>query len=135
MTDTWWVEQDELDGDQKTVISLPLEGSYLIVGPPGCGKTNLLLLRGKYMALAGLSNILIIVFTRTLREFILAGGKEYGFSTSKVRTCRKWQQELLREYGVEVELPTEFEEQRSYLNELLEKLINEKKLSNIYDAI
>jgi len=135
MNDSWWVEQDELDDDQKAVISLPLEGSYLIVGPPGCGKTNLLLLRAKYMSLAGLSNLSVIVFTRTLREFLLAGGRQYSFSPSKIQTCRKWQQELLKQYGVQVEPPLDFEKQRLYFLEKIRELISTKRLANVYDAI
>lgn len=135
MTDSWWIDQDELDDDQKAVISLPLEGSYLIVGPPGCGKTNLLLLRAKYMSMAGLANLSVIVFTRTLREFLLAGGRQYSFSPSKIQTCRKWQQELLKQYGVPVEPPQDFEKQRMYFLEQIRNLISTKRLANVYDAI
>ena len=57
MDETWWRSPDQLDPDQQEIVSLPLEGSHLVVGPPGSGKTNLLLLRASYLARAGFPNI------------------------------------------------------------------------------
>ena len=93
MSETWWVGEDELDEDQKDVIALPLSGNHLITGPPGSGKTNLLLLRGNYMTLAGKPDIEVIVFSRTLQEFIASGAKRYAFPPDKVQTSRKWAQQ------------------------------------------
>jgi hypothetical protein len=45
----WWIGESELDDDQKAVIGLSAEGSHLVLGPPGSGKTNILLLRAKYL--------------------------------------------------------------------------------------
>lgn len=135
MNETWWVKPEELDEDQRAVISLPLEGSHLVTGPPGSGKTNLLLLRANYMTLAGQPNIMVVVFTRTLQEFIVAACHQYAFPASKVRTCRRWQQDFLREYGVKTEPPDDFDEQRQYFVDELGQLIEKKKLSNVYDAI
>jgi superfamily I DNA and RNA helicase len=50
MNETWWLGEDQLDDDQKKIIALKLKGSHVITGPPGSGKTNLLLLRAKYIA-------------------------------------------------------------------------------------
>ncbi len=55
MEETWWVEEGQLDDDQRKVAELKSKGSYLIKGPPGSGKTNLLLLRAKYLTLGGAS--------------------------------------------------------------------------------
>jgi superfamily I DNA and RNA helicase len=65
--DTWWRTPEELDADQQEIVSLPLEGSHLVVGPPGSGKTNLLLLRGAFLTRGGKPNIAIITFNRLLR--------------------------------------------------------------------
>ena len=61
------------------MISLAAEGNHLVLGPPGSGKTNILLLRANYLTLSGKPNIAIVVFTRTLSKFIASGGKEYDF--------------------------------------------------------
>lgn len=135
MSETWWVGEDELDDDQKDVIALSLSGSHLITGPPGSGKTNLLLLRGNYMTLAGKPDIAIIVFSRTLQEFIAAGAKGYAFPSDKVQTSRRWAQQLLFQYGVFTNPPEGFEEQRGYFLDQLQKLVTKRKLLHIYDAI
>lgn len=62
MSETWWISENELTPEQKQVILLPLEGSHLVLGPPGSGKTNLLLLRANYMVRAGHTNIAVVVF-------------------------------------------------------------------------
>ena len=72
MDDTWWRSADQLDTDQAELISLPLGGSHLIVGPPGSGKTNILLLRATYLTRAGQSNI------GHIRPTVEVGGKLNG---------------------------------------------------------
>jgi superfamily I DNA/RNA helicase len=135
MTETWWLSADELIDEQKTVISLPLDGSHLVLGPPGSGKTNLLLLRANYMVRAGHTNIAVIVFTRTLHDFMQSGGDQYTLPSGKLLTCRRWQQNLLYAYGVSGEVPSTFEAARQYFNHEITKLIEERQLSNVYDAI
>ena len=74
MNETWWVKQEQLDEGQKAVIDLPLDQSHLMVGRPGSGKTNLLLLRGSQLVRSNKPNVLILTFTRTLREFVASRG-------------------------------------------------------------
>jgi superfamily I DNA and RNA helicase len=100
MAGAWWIGESDLDDDQKDVISLSAEGNHLVLGPPGSGKTNILLLRANYLTLSGKPNIAIVVFTRTLRKFIASGGKEYAFPAEKIMTCNKWQRDVLHQYGV-----------------------------------
>ncbi|HEX7379931.1 MAG TPA: hypothetical protein VF278_22600, partial [Pirellulales bacterium] len=99
MSGTWWVGKNDLDADQRNIIRLLPDESALITGPPGCGKTNLLLLRANYLHLAGKRNLVVVVFTRSLREFIARGANQYDFPGSKIMTCRQWQLDLLRQYG------------------------------------
>jgi superfamily I DNA/RNA helicase len=140
MSQTWWSGIQELKEEQKKIISLPLEASHLILGPPGSGKTNLLLLRANYFARAGHPNILLLVFTRLLREFIVTGGQQYAFDVSKVKTYKRWQYDLLKEYGAMKSLPADIEDrpfdlQREELNLQIQQLITRKRLHNIYDAV
>ena len=97
--ETWWREIADLDDDQRQVIGLPSAGSYLVKGPPGSGKTNLLLLRANYLTNTMHSNLAIVVFNRTLREFIRAGSDRYDFDTNRVVTIRQLFSELLAEAG------------------------------------
>lgn len=135
MAGAWWIGENELDDDQKDVISLAAEGNHLVLGPPGSGKTNILLLRANYLASSGKPNIAIVVFTKTLRRFIASGGREYAFSDDKILTCNKWQRDVLHQYGVKINPPNDFMEQRQYLSKQLGQLAKTRNLSNIYDAI
>lgn len=137
MNDTWWVQPDQLDDDQRAIVPLPVNGSIAVVGPPGSGKTNLLLLRANYLYLAGLRNVLVLVFTKTLQEFLVVGSGTYSFSTDKVKTHIKWQMEFLRENGAKVEVDEglPFEERRTILNQMVWNLVEESKLCDIYDCI
>src|ERR1035437_7346647 len=135
MSEPWWVGEDELDEDQKDVIALPLTGNYLVTGPPGSGKTNLLLVRGNYMTLAGKPDIAIIVFSRTLQEFIATGAKGYAFPADKVQTSRRWAQKLLFQYGIFTNPPDGFEDQRDYFLDQVKTLVEKRKLLHVYDGI
>lgn len=71
---SWWVNKNQLDDDQLRLIEqLPIEGSYLILGPPGSGKTNVLLRRAQFLRAQGLPNIVVLTFTRALTEFLRTG--------------------------------------------------------------
>lgn len=132
--DTWWREIRDLDDDQRAVIGLEADGSYLIKGPPGSGKTNLLLLRANYLANTRHSNLSIVVFNRTLCEFIKSGGGRYDFDRHNVLTSRQFFTRLLKEAGGRHETTNDFKEDRSArLNALLEAL--PRKGSPIYDVI
>ena len=135
MNETWWVANRQLDDDQRQVVSLPLEESHLVVGPPGSGKTNLLVLRAKYLTIAKKPNFLIVVFTRALREFIAAGAEAYGVSSDKIVTSHYFFRNILYQYGVQVERTDDFAEQRRIFVERVSRVVHEKKLQNLYDAI
>jgi superfamily I DNA and RNA helicase len=70
---TWWRKLDELDEAQTTFIQLPSQGRLLLEGPPGSGKTNLLLLRAQFVAGTGDKNVLIVTYTNVLADFIRSG--------------------------------------------------------------
>lgn len=128
MADTsWWVDANELDDEQSDVISLPPDGSYLVVGPPGSGKTNLLLLRASYLVRAQRPNVVVLMFTRSLREFVVRGSSNYAFSEDKVRTILRWEQDLLRDHGIQVDRTGKtFDEIRREHAEQLIRVFNQK---------
>jgi superfamily I DNA and RNA helicase len=135
MKNTWWVGKEQLDGEQKPIIELPIDGHYLVVGPPGSGKTNLLLLRANYLTLAGYPNIAVVVFTRALREWIAAGAEQYQFRPDKIVTLIGWEYDLLRQYGERLSFGGSFLEQRSRGLAAIQELIERRGLEDIYDAI
>jgi superfamily I DNA/RNA helicase len=135
MDETWWRESKQLKEEQRSVIALPPDSSHLLTGPPGSGKTNLLLLRANYLYLAGHKNILVLVLTRTLQEFISAGGAKYKFPVDKVKTTRRWQLDFLREYNERIDLSGSFEEQRTRIVEKIAAIIKDKRVGQMYDTI
>jgi len=135
MDETWWRESNQLREEQRAVIALPADSSHVLTGPPGSGKTNLLLLRANYIYLAGHKNILVLVLTRTLQEFIAAGGAKYKFPVTKVKTTRKWQLDFLREYNESVDLSGSFEDQRARIVDKIAAIIQQKNLGHVYDTV
>lgn len=135
MKGAWWVGKDDLDDNQKAIITLPEDRSFAILGPPGSGKTNLLLLRANYLYLSGYRNLLIVVFTRSLRDFIALGAGGYDFPMDNVLTSRKWATRFLVEHGVKPPRHEDFNQQRQALLSAIQTLIEERKIENLYDAI
>ncbi len=135
MSKTWWLKLEDLNDEQGPIINLPIGKSYLITGPPGSGKTNLILLRANYLYLSGIQNIEVVVFTRTLQEFIASGGAHYDFPVQKVKTSKRFYTDLLHRYGIAVKAPAKFKEMREYLIGETNKLIKKNNLANIFEAI
>ena len=135
MNGTWWVGPNDLDEDQRNIISLPPDDSVLVTGPPGSGKTNLLLLRANHLYLAGQRNLAVVTFTQSLREFIASGAARYDFPDSKIMTCRGWQSDFLRQYGRSVTPSGDFETDREAFLSAMTDLTDQLKLANIFDAI
>jgi superfamily I DNA/RNA helicase len=88
---TWWRNPEDLDDAQRTFIQLPPQGRFLLDGPPGSGKTNLLLLRAQFAAGSGERNVLIVTYTNVLADFIRSGAALKDLvSPSQVRTFHSW---------------------------------------------
>jgi superfamily I DNA/RNA helicase len=90
----WWARREQLDEHQVALIeNLPLREKCLILGPPGSGKTNVLLRRAQFVRGQDMPNVLVLTFTRPLAEFIktgcLDGGREI-FPKSCVMTIESW---------------------------------------------
>jgi superfamily I DNA/RNA helicase len=135
VNDTWWVKQKQLDDDQKRVFTLPMNQDHLIQGPPGSGKTNLLLLRAKQLAGSGHPDVIIVVHTRTLQEFIRAGAAGYGLSGEKVVTFRKLALDLLYRNGASISLPNDFDKARTALVDALQAQLAEGRLNQEYSCV
>lgn len=134
---TWWTTVTDLDQYQRAIIELPPDGDFLICGPPGSGKTNLLALRARYLIRYDRPNVVILTFTRGLREFLCTGVHNYNLPEDKVQTHVSWGTQLLNEYGIYInreEFPR-FSEFRSALIAQLTRLVEERGIRNLYNCI
>jgi superfamily I DNA/RNA helicase len=135
MGSTWWTKPEELDKQQQKVISLVPEGKHLVLGPAGCGKTNLLLLRAAYLHKLKISNVAVFTFGRVLREFLAAGSSNYPFSADKIQTYVRWGATLLKENGMSFDDKGDFEHVRAKLFDSLNVLATKNLPQNVFDCI
>ncbi|MGB8417686.1 hypothetical protein [Paraburkholderia sp.] len=99
MTDTWWKDEDELVPEQAKLLDIDEDRNLLIKGPPGSGKTNLLLLRANQLYLGERPNLHIVVFGSLLKQFIQLGGAQYAFPSEKIITHTRLFTDILRAEG------------------------------------
>lgn len=101
MKGSWWVREQDLNDEQKAAVdSIPIGDSYFIVGAPGSGKTNVLLLRSKYLRAKGVTRIRFVTFTSTLRNYVRLGGEQYKLNSQEIVTMAQLFTELLSDNGV-----------------------------------
>lgn len=133
MSSMFWIPTDKLDEQQREATqTIPESTSFLLKGPAGSGKTNILLLRAKLLTLKKRTNFKIIVFTASLRDFVEEGCRHYGIDPSSAVTQMRFFQDVLREYSVEFELTKDFVTDRTMLAGKILALIEEKNISNSY---
>ena len=139
MKSSWWRSRDELDEDQQNFITLPAKGRYALIGPPGSGKTNLLLLRAQYTAGIGERNILILTYTRALSDFIKSGINSLGLiNADQIKTFHSWACSHILEHLGERAIPkgTDFDDEgRTQILEMLLEANNKLPGKRIYSAI
>jgi len=138
MNETWWINSGQLDDDQKQVLKVDHKESLLIKGPPGSGKTNILLLRANYVR-ATSPRILFITFTRTLAEFIKSGpsiGRPDQIKSDEIKTFMGWGISFLRDAGVDFQNTAgSFKQKRKALIEELEEYIARRNPGKMYDSV
>ena len=85
----WLPSFRNLSDEQIAVINDAFEGSSLIYGPAGSGKTAIALYRAKSLLDQGKS-VKIFVFTKVLLNFILAAANELGIPPGSTQSFYSW---------------------------------------------
>lgn len=137
MDETWWVNPDDLDPRQKEVVLTDAETKLLVVGPPGSGKTNILVLRANYVRDSS-PRILFLTFTRTLAEFLKAGpnvGRADQLHADEIKTFMSWATGLIANYGAEVPEEGSFNDIRRSVVDALQRVVDANGLRGMYDAV
>lgn len=136
MSEIFWVNEKSLDDDQaQAVREIGIDESFILRGPAGSGKTNILLLRAKWLILKKKSHLKIIVFTRSLRDFISEGCAQYGIPADCAITGMQFIRGFLDENMIQYELTKDFELDRAMLAGKAKSLIDSKNISAIFDAL
>jgi superfamily I DNA/RNA helicase len=135
MDDTWMIRPEQLDDDQRRIISLPRDGSHLILGPPGSGKTNLVVLRATRLLRSQAPDFVVLVFTRTLEEFIANCPTPYAIPRDRLKTCQRWAMQLVNSLGGSPSSSPDFMQQRVENCVILTGLVEDQGLAAMYDTI
>lgn len=136
MKSTWWKDEGDLVAEQVAILDIPPEKSILIKGPPGSGKTNLLLLRANYLALGDHPNLQVVVFGSLLKSFIRIGGVQYKFPADRVTTHARLFDGILRENGVGIDTKgMDLDVAREARAKGVEALIKSGKIGKLFDAL
>lgn len=139
MDTSWWRTAEDLDKAQKAFVMLPPSGKHLLQGPPGSGKTNMLLLRAQFIAGSGFKNVLVISFTKALAGFMKSGVERKGIiQKEQVRTFHSWAAEYILEHLGErlIDKGSDFDEAaRARTIELLRKASTKAASTSPYDGI
>lgn len=98
MDGSWWKDKKDLDETQVAFIDLPADGKYLLIGPAGSGKTNLLLLRGKFLVGCGMPNVTFLTYTNNLSDFIKTGAGT-KLPPEQITTFHKWVWQYVRQHA------------------------------------
>jgi len=138
MEGSWWRARNELDDDQEAVIKLPADGRFFIVGPPGCGKTNLLVLRAAFLAKAKYKDLALLTYTNSLVNFIRSGVPA-PIESHQVHTHIGWLRSIVfprlrKEVVAEIKGIDDIVAQRERLAEEFLKLSDNEDVGNVLQA-
>src|SRR6266436_5046673 len=133
MSKIWWKKSTDLDEDQKRVLNLSPDGKHLVTGPPGSGKSNLLLLRAKYLLSMGKQDFRVLAFNQTLVRFLRAGK---GVPDDKIVTALSWLEKQLWDLeGRKIDEPTLEKKRHTLCETLLRHLQQNKKQGLIHTLL
>jgi len=137
MPSTWWVDEDDLLDEQVKVLETDFDKNLLLLGPPGSGKTNLMLLRANHIHIADQPEFYIVAYTSLLATFIRTGAHQYSFPANKIVTQTKLYETVLGDHGL---LPKRkpgetFDERQASLREKIGILMHQGKGKGSYPAL
>jgi DNA helicase IV len=136
VSNTWWKDAKELVQEQADLLDIDTDKSILIQGPPGSGKTNLLLLRANQLYLGTRPNLHVVVFGSLLKSFIQIGGVQYKFPQEKIVTDTRLFSNVLQSVGEDIDTKgMAINVARRARADKLDKLIHEGRIGTPFEAL
>jgi superfamily I DNA/RNA helicase len=91
---SFYVKDSELDDYQVKVINRKTDGNLVVEGSPGSGKSVLALWKVKQIQTEKKGSYLFIVFTKSLRQYMLDGIRKIGINENNVTYHDEWKYTL-----------------------------------------
>ncbi|HRM52433.1 MAG TPA: ATP-binding domain-containing protein [Ottowia sp.] len=136
MTGTWWKDEKELKTEQSALLDFDEDKNLLVQGPPGSGKTNLLLLRANQLFLGQFPNLHVVVFGSLLKQFIQMGGLQYKFPNDKIITHTRLFNDILLSEGQHFDSKgMDIAVARQERANRVEALLKAGKVGKVYEAL
>lgn len=136
MSSTWWKDPSELIKEQSDLLDIDTDKSILIKGPPGSGKTNLMLLRANQFYIGDRPNLHLVVFGSLLKQFIRMGGSQYKFPEEKVVTHSQLFGKILADHGSKIDTSNmQIGPAREARAQALDALMRKGKVGCLYQAL
>lgn len=89
----WEIDEEELDVEQNNVRRLRVDGSFVVKGTAGSGKTNLALWRAKRIKETEDGSVKVLVYTKALSAFISDGIRRLEIGSANVIHYHLWKGE------------------------------------------
>lgn len=91
---------EDLSVEQTDIINLPTTKDWVIKGGPGTGKTVMAIYRaGQASAISKDKNVIMLVYNRTLKEFLSTAIQSNSFKNVEIYTIHSWINNIYKELG------------------------------------
>ncbi len=134
----WMIARERLTEQQKRILALPVEQNQFISGPPGCGKTVLLLHRANHLLHnCNLSphQLRVLVFTNVLRSYIQAGGDSLNLPFEIVQSFYSWVFQLADREGLPRSQAVRLEEKCKETLERVTRYFETENIPPVLEAV
>jgi len=134
----WMIARELLTEQQEHIVALPVEQNQFISGPPGCGKTVLLLHRANHLLQnRNLSphQLRVLVFTNVLRAYIQAGGDTLSLPFETVQSFYSWVFQLADREGLPRSQAVRLEEKCKETLERVTRYFETEKVPPVLEAV
>lgn len=88
----WVLPFSDLTPEQQDIVQLPVNQHRVVTGPPGSGKTQVMLHRAKYLAeyFANTQRYQVFLYTKVLKSYIQSGLLDLNLPVDRVTTLDAW---------------------------------------------